>query len=190
MLQSTWYTNRSFHIASHLQIRDLHLDRPALQICARLERLHRLLQREPMRNQLPNPTQNTRVYEPNRLRPRIRIPILELQVHLPRRQPHERELHLVLAHPNNEHLPTETNRMNGGSDGRLDTGALQDEIGLETTESLDEVSPDFFLGFAAARDLVGDKRAWEIFDELLRESESSSVDICDQNRFCAGCLRA
>ncbi|KAH9007654.1 hypothetical protein EDB84DRAFT_1407444 [Lactarius hengduanensis] len=47
--------------------------------------------RKPMRHDLPDVAQQPSLQEPNRLGPRISIPVL---VHLPRRQPHERELHL------------------------------------------------------------------------------------------------
>lgn len=58
---------------------NLHLNGPRLRIRRRLKRTNRILQIKPMRHQLlqrHNPTLN----QPNRSRPRIRIPVLELQI--------------------------------------------------------------------------------------------------------------
>jgi hypothetical protein len=75
-----------------LQIRNLHFNRAALHICARLKCPHRIFHRESMRHRLPNAAQQPRLHKPFRLWPHARmIPILKPEVHPPRRQPHERE---------------------------------------------------------------------------------------------------
>src|SRR5216684_8594529 len=72
------------------EIRDLYLYPPALRIRARLKRAHSILNSEPMRDQLPHIAQHARPQKPDSSRPRIRIPILEPDIDLPRRHPHKR----------------------------------------------------------------------------------------------------
>ena len=111
-------------------IRDLHLYRPALHISARLERAHGLLDRKPMRDQPPHVAQHARLDEPNRARPRIRVPIQEPNVHLPRRHPHKRERNLALPNPDHEHRPPEPHRLDRSPDRRLRARAFERYVWL------------------------------------------------------------
>jgi hypothetical protein len=120
-----------------LQIRNLHFNRAALQVCARLKRAHRIFHREPMRHQLPNVAQQPRLHESYRLWPHVRIPILEPEVHLPRRQSHERELHLVLSDADDEHGPAEPNGVNRSADRGLSARALQRDVRLLAAHRFD-----------------------------------------------------
>lgn len=158
---------------------DLHLDRALTNIRRRLKRIDRILQIEPMRHQLTQ-IQHPTIHQPNRPRPRIRIPILELQIDLLRTQPHERHLHIRLPHPDHKHLPPEFHAVDGRIHRRFHPGALERHLRLHPAHR----GPDALaerLRADPALDFVGPHaRA-----ELLGHLESGLLDIGDDDGFGA-----
>ncbi len=126
--------------------------------------------------QINDPT----LHQPNRPRPRIRVPVLELQIDLLRAEPHERQAHVRLPHPDHKHLPPEFRGVDGCRDGGLDAGAFHSYGGLDVGGEGDEFL-GCVLGGGAALDVVGADAGDEGFCEL----EAAFVDVRDDERFGA-----
>ena len=77
--------------------------------------------------QLHNPALN----QPNSTRPRIRVPVLELQIYLLCRQAHKGELHFWFPHANDEDFAAEFYRVDGAVDGGFDACAFERDGGLD-----------------------------------------------------------
>jgi hypothetical protein len=158
-----------------LQALDLHLDCARLRIRRRLERLDRIFQLEPMCNQLAQ-LNHAALDQPNRLGPCIAVPVLELQVHLTRRQSHERDLHLVLADADDEYLAAELDGLDRAADAGFHTGALHSDSGLDALHLRED----------GAAEVVGRVRELDLVrchagHELLCKLEATLVDIRNHN---------
>lgn len=125
--------------------------------------------------------QDATIHQANGARPRVGIPVLELEIDLLGAEPHERHLHVRLAHPDHKHLAPELDAVDGRVDGRLDAGALERHLRLHAAHH----GADVFakgLGPHAPLDLVGaHARA-----ELLRHVEPGLLDVGDDDGFGAG----
>lgn len=169
-------------------IQNLHLDRATLHVRTRMERLDRVLNREPMCHQLPDPRQHPTIQQPDRPRPRITIAILEPQVDLSGTQPHERERHLVLAHAHHKHRSSEPHRMDRRRNRALNTRALQRNVRLAPKRRFDLRRE--LLRALVARHEIRSQRAGFVRDESLRKVEAALIDVCDNDGLGAGCARA
>jgi hypothetical protein len=94
----------------HLLIQDLDLDRALLRIRRHVERLHRPLQREPMRHQRLQVDQAT-TDETQRLGVLVAVPVLELQVDLVGGEVHERVGLFGFADADDEDFAAEADRL-------------------------------------------------------------------------------
>jgi hypothetical protein len=119
-----------------LRIGNLNLYRAAPWVRAGHKRTNPILDRKPMRHQLSDVAQHAGLHEPNRLWPRIGVPVLELEIHLPRRQAHKRKRYLALPNADDEHGPTKSHRLDRSPDRRLRTRALQRDIRLHAAHRL------------------------------------------------------
>lgn len=163
-----------------IPILNLHLDRPRLRITRRLERLHRILNPIPMRDKSFR-INNPRLHQPYRLRPRIRIPILELQIHLPCTQPHKRNLHLVLPDANDEDLAAELDGLDGAGDAGLDARTFHGDGGLDAFHEREDGGAKVGGGVGEL-DFVGEDAG----DEVFGEGEAARVDVGDDDGGGAG----
>ena len=158
-----------------LQIRNLHFNRAALHIGTRLKCAHRLFHREPMRHQLPNVAQEPRLHESYRLWPHVSIPVLEPKVHFPRRQPHERELHLVLTNAYDEHSPAEPDGADRSADRRLGARTFERDVRFRAAHRFDYPRCQR-LGCLVARDV---QSAHTAGSKRLGECEARRIEVGD-----------
>ena len=158
-----------------LQIRNLHFNRAALHIGTRLKCAHRLFHWEPMRHQLPKVAQKPRLHESYRLWPHVSIPVLEPKVHLPRRQPHERELHLVLTNAYDKHSPAEPDGVDRSADRRLGARTFECDVRLRAAHRFDYTRCQC-LGCLITRDV---QRAHAARRKRFGEREARRIEIGD-----------
>ena len=126
------------------------------------------------------------LHQPNRLRPRIRIPILELQIDLLRAEAHERDLHLIAPNTDDEDFPAELDGPDRGCDRGLDARAFDREArGFAGEGGLDDGLRVLFGG-EGGLDLV----CLCAGHEGLCEFEAVGVDVGDDQGAGAGCLTA
>ena len=119
-----------------LRIRDLNLYRATLRVCASLKRTNGILDRKPMRHQLPDIAQHASLHEPNRLGKCVVILVLLPEDHLPRQQPLDRVAYLALPDADDEHGPARPDHLDRGPDGRLLSRALQYDVRLRAPHRL------------------------------------------------------
>jgi hypothetical protein len=158
-----------------LQIRNLHFNRAALHIRACLKCQHGIFDRKPMRHQFPNVAQQPGLHQPYRLGPRISIPVLEPEIHLPRRQPHERKLHLVLSDADNEYGAAKPDGVDRGADRRLSARALQCDVWLRAAHRLHDPRCQGLRRFVRCNV----KRAHAAGRKRFSECEAPGVEVGD-----------
>ncbi|CRK31461.1 hypothetical protein BN1708_005463 [Verticillium longisporum] len=165
-------------ILSHhqsLQALDLHLDGARLGVLGRVECLERILEVEPVRDQLGE-VDDAALDETDGARPRVAVPVLQLNVNLLDARAHKGNVDLVLADTNDEDLAAKLARPDGRGDAALDARALERNGRLDAAKRLDDG-----LGRVLGRralDLVRDDRG----AELLGESEATLVNVGDDER--------
>ena len=171
-------SNTLYVVLLVLQVRNLHFNRTALHISTRLQSAYRILDRKTMRHQFPDVAQQPSFHESYRFWPRISIPVLEPEVHFPRRQPHERELHLVLPDANDKHGAAEPHGVNRSADRRLGACALKRDVRLCAAHRLDNPRRQRFRRFAECHA----KCAHAAGCKRLGELEPLLVEVCDNER--------
>lgn len=137
-----------------------------------------------MRHQLAQ-LDNAALDQPDRLGPRVAVAVLELQVHLPRRQAHEGDLDFVLADADDEDFPAELDGLDGACDAGFDACALEGVGGLDAVGECEDGGLKVGDGVAEL-DLVGEDAGHEFLGEL----EAAGVDVGDDEGRGARCLGA
>lgn len=155
------------------------LDRARLRIRRRLKRLHRILDIEPMRHQ-PLQIDHAALHQPDGARPRVGVPVLELQVDFLGAEAHERDLHVWLADADDEDFAAEFDGPDGRRDGGFDAGAFEGDGGPHAAARGDDVGGRAF-GADFAGDFVGARARAELFGEV----EAALVDVGDDDGFGA-----
>jgi len=173
---------------SFLKVRNLYLDSPTLDVCARFKRLDGILDGKPMSNQLSNAGEHTRIDEANSLGPGIGISILELEVDLARREAHERELHFVLPDADHKNGPSKPHSKDCSGKRALHARTLERDVGFEPTKG----------GLDPLRNLLGRSGLYKvsgeisrrILGELLRKVQPALINVGNNDRLRAGGLGA
>lgn len=156
-----------------IQTLNLHLDTSRLRIRRRLERLDRILELEPMRNQLLE-VNDTALVQPDGLGPSIAVAVLELEVDLTSGEAHKRDFDFVFANADDEDFAAKLDGLDGCVDGAFDTGAFHGVRGLDAIGQLEDGGLEVFGGVAEL-DFVCE----DVGDEFFGKVQPALVNVGD-----------